>query len=160
VHACENGDGDCSQLAADGTGSNRFSAAPRRSREMKHIIHHSDCGTHAVNKQLAWVVPASSVRRFNTVACVPPQYHYCSGNTNTRVESAYCATTMPYVMHHSDCDTHAVNKQLSCVRVLFVCGLCTRWFASHHNSDSLLWWERKPTCTKTANEPCHTSFGL
>ena len=54
VHACGNGDGDFSQLAADGTGSNRFSTAPRRSREMKHIIHHSDCGTHAVNKQLAF----------------------------------------------------------------------------------------------------------
>jgi hypothetical protein len=48
------------------------------------------------------------------------------------------------IIHHSDCGTHAVNKQLGCVRVLFGIGL--EHVGLRPTTISLLWRERKPTC--------------
>jgi len=63
------------------------------------------------------------------------------------------------IIHHSDCGTHAVNKQLGCVRVLFGIGL--EHVGLRPTTIALLWRERKPTCTRTDTvQPCHTSFGL
>jgi hypothetical protein len=97
------------------------------------IMRQSVGGNNAVTKKLPSIRVATYttiLRLFLRPTTTP---RYCGGTQKHPAISQCTVATLPYVIHHSDCDKHAVNKQLSCVRVLFVCGLCARRFAVHHN---------------------------
>ena len=128
-------------LAADGTGSNRFSAAPRRGGEIHH--DHSSFGLRQTCSKQTNELYALRYRA-RTRSGIDVRLWRTPKPTCTRTDTNHA-------IRHSDCNNRATTQDENVAsRDLFVLYHSLWWFRLQHNT-AVLWWEAKTPSIESYN---------